>query len=108
MTAEKPLPPAQQIRTMFARKRVLVVDDEPFSRAVVAEALTGVGFWGVGTAASLATAERDLLGAVEPYSAAVVDFELTGGESGLRLLQRIRSGASGVRRNFPVILISGH
>ena len=81
------------------RQRVLVVDDDPDTRAMTAEALGDR--YDVATAATVAEA---LTGAVaEPPAAIVLDLMLAG-ESGWDLIRALREDAA--FRTVPIVVLS--
>lgn len=76
-------------------RRVLVVDDDPFTRSVLGPALTTRG-WVVALCASAAAAMSEV--AQHPADAALVDLDLGPGPDGVDL-------AVALRRQFPLLPI---
>ena len=87
------------------RARVLVVEDDPATRQMVAEVMGSVGL----EAKECETAEAaELLLSEGPYDMVVLDVHLPG-MSGLDLVRRIRASEveKGGNAQLPVLLISG-
>jgi len=87
------------------RARVLVVDDDPATRQMVAEVMGSVGL----EAKECETAEQaEQLLSEGPYDMVVLDVHLPG-MSGLDLVRRIRASEldKGGNAQLPVLLISG-
>jgi len=83
-------------------KRVLVVDDEPYIRKILAFKLRTAGLVPVEAAdgaAALGTA------AAEPPDAVLLDVSLAPGLSGLDVLERLKAGPRTAR--IPVIVLTG-
>jgi len=89
-------------RDVVSGRSYLVVDDEAFSRAVVAKMLTGLG------AASVAQAEDGEKAlsrlAENPVDCAIVDFDMPN-MNGLQFLKALRVGAGGAARDLPVVCL---
>jgi len=81
-------------------KRILIVEDDPFTSEVYRNGLEWAGFT-VTSSASVADATQQL--AQEPPDAVLLDL-LLGEESGIELLRVVRSGAA--TRETPVIMLS--
>lgn len=83
----------------------LVVDDEPFSRDVVARMLSSLGAKRVAAVASGPEALEQLHKG-EPFDCVITDFAMEP-MNGLRLLKEIRTGTNGIRRDVPVVVLTG-
>jgi len=94
-------------RDGFRDIRVLVVDDEQFSRSLIRQGLLNQGFGTVDVAADVKQASAMLFNAEQRYDAIVSDYrmpELTG----IDLLRRIRAGARGVSRDIVFGILTGY
>jgi len=88
--------------------RILIADDEAFSRRMVAGMLRDDWPDGVVAVASSAEALLELTGpSAGRIRMLVSDFNMPG-LNGLQLLKAIRMGIEGLRRDLPVILLTGH
>ncbi len=85
----------------------LVVDDETFVRSLVARLLRGLGAWVVEEAADGATAVALLKSSEYQFDCVLTDFAMRP-RNGLRLLADIRTGAEGLKRNQPVLMLTAH
>jgi len=91
----------------LAGRRILVLDDNPLDRKLLARQLETSGAATVCTA-SAAEARAALAGALErgePFHAATVDFHLTGGEDGSAFAQGVR--ADGRFTGMALALLTG-
>jgi two-component system, chemotaxis family, chemotaxis protein CheY len=85
----------------------LVVDDEPFVRGLISRFLRALGASVVEEAAD-GTAAIEILRASEyQFDCVLTDFAMRPG-NGLRLLADIRTGAEGLKRNQPVLMLTAH
>src|SRR5581483_6515261 len=88
-------------------RHFLVVDDEAFIRTLVARFLRRSGAAGVVEAAD----GREAIGAIEScdmaFDAVISDIKMQG-MNGLELLSAIRTGAGGLKRNTPVLMLTAH
>lgn len=91
----------------IADKTFLVVDDEAFSRAVVAKMLKGLGATQIAQAADGMAALGDLSGGGAGVDCVIADFNMPG-MNGLELLRAVRIGAEGAPRDMPVIMLTGN
>ncbi|MEO0035366.1 MAG: hypothetical protein RLZZ501_1389 [Pseudomonadota bacterium] len=88
--------------------RILIADDEAFSRRMVASMLREDWPDGVTAVASSAEALIELTGpTANRIKMLISDFNMPG-INGLQLLKAIRLGVDGVRRDLPVMLLTGH
>jgi DNA-binding NarL/FixJ family response regulator len=85
----------------------LVVDDEPFVRNLVARFLRQSGAAGVVEAASGSEALAAIASYEMTFSAVISDIDMPA-TNGLQLLQAIRTGAGGLRRNTAFVLLTAH
>ncbi|WP_198038146.1 response regulator [Skermanella stibiiresistens] len=93
--------------TLLAERSILVVDDERFTRALVARLLGYLGAKAVFQAENGADALWMLEGGRMAFDAVVADLEMPR-VNGLEMLKEIRSGANGCRRDLPVVMLTGH
>lgn len=88
-----------------AGRRLLIVDDLSFLRTTVTRLLNRAGFTDIVQA-------KDGVDALGILGGGSIDCVLTDyrmpGITGLQLLQQIRVGDLGSRRNLPVVLLTGH
>jgi len=88
--------------------KLLVADDEAFSRKMVVEMVRGAWPHAIVSVANGADAMAELVGpAAGDIRALISDFNMPG-VNGLQLLKAIRMGIEGIRRDLPVILLTGH
>lgn len=90
---------------MLNGMRILVVEDLESIRELVSRLLLGLGCNQVHTAATVLSAQYklDRLG----FDAVLLDYDLAG-ESGLKLLRRMRRDIWHFNREVPVIILTGH
>ncbi|MGE0595115.1 MAG: response regulator [Hyphomonadaceae bacterium] len=82
--------------------KVLVVDDQPFQRRLIADTLRAIGAVRIEQAASADEALR-ALSHFAP-NLIITDWDMAGGD-GLELARKLRSGAAGpLYRNIPIIM----
>lgn len=91
----------------LANRHFLVVDDEEFVRVLVARFLKRSGAAGVveaadGTEAIAAIASYDMT-----FDAVISDVKMRP-MNGIELLRAIRTGAGGLKRNTPVLMLTAH
>jgi len=89
----------------FSDRRFLVVDDEAFSLDIVRRMLISLGGSVVG--AENGEAGIEALKAPDPIACVITDFNMPK-MNGLEMLKAIRTGAAGVKREIPVIMLTGH
>jgi signal transduction histidine kinase/ActR/RegA family two-component response regulator len=91
-------PPALPDRVTVPRARVLVLDDDPVIRRVLARLLRSDGYdvEGAEDAAEAMTAFRRARDAGRPFSVVVLDLTLRGGPGGVACLQELRRMDPGV------------
>jgi CheY-like chemotaxis protein len=91
----------------LANRHFLVVDDEDFVRNLIVRFLTQSGASGVVEA----TDGRQAIEAIQSYDmtfdAVISDIHMEP-MNGLQLLYAIRTGAGGLKRNLPVLLLSAY
>lgn len=83
------------------RARVLIVDDEIASRAVIASALDGLGL----DVMECASADEALAAVADPPDAIVLDLMMPGID-GIELCRRLRSAAA--TRDVPILMLTAH
>jgi CheY-like chemotaxis protein len=85
--------------------RILVVEDEPFQRRILAAVLKSKGFGRIceasSSSAAIAMLESELINTV------VSDVEMPG-MNGLELLRQIRTGQTAARRDVGFIILTSH
>jgi CheY-like chemotaxis protein len=88
-------------------RHFLVVDDEEFVRALVARFLKRSGAAGVVEAAD----GREAIAAIASYEmvfdAIISDVKMRP-MNGIELLRAIRTGAEGLKRNTPIVMLTAH
>lgn len=87
-------------------RTILVVDDERFSRLVLVRMLGNIGWSDVVEAANGREALDQIARLGEDLAVVISDFNMPE-MNGLELLQSIRVGAAGPRRDLPVIMLTG-
>ena len=88
--------------------RLLVADDEAFSRKMVVEMVRDAWPHPITPVANGADAMAELVGPRgDEIRALISDFNMPG-INGLQLLKAIRMGIEGLRRDLPVIMLTGH
>jgi CheY-like chemotaxis protein len=91
----------------LSNRHFLVVDDEEFVRALVARFLKRSGAAGVVEAAD----GREAIAAIGSYDMvfdAIISDVRMRPMDGIELLRAIRTGAGGLKRNFPVVMLTAH
>jgi CheY-like chemotaxis protein len=91
----------------FQRRRFLVVDDEVFSRDIVRRMVSGLNPAEVVVAGDGAAALDTLQRPEAPFDCVVTDFNMQP-MNGLQLLKHIRVGTGRVKRELPVVMVTGH
>jgi CheY-like chemotaxis protein len=89
----------------ISNRHFLVVDDEPFIRAVVTRFLRDSGAASVVEAADGEAAIAAIAGYDLPFSAVVSDVNMLP-MNGIALLRAIRTGEAGCKRNTPVLMLT--
>src|SRR6476620_1524378 len=95
----------QNIKMLVSMLKVLIVEDEPYSRKVVKTLLNAVGVTKIYEAKDGASG----LEAIEAYRPDVVllDWEMPG-MNGTEFMRRVRSPTTFTHPAVPVIMITGH
>jgi len=93
--------------SLFANRYFLVVDDEAFQRDMARRFLSQAGAEAVVEAADGQAAIDMILRYDMAFDAVVTDFKMAQ-MNGLALLKAIRTGAHGLKRNMPVIMLTAH
>lgn len=95
----------QNIKTLVSMLKVLIVEDEPYSRKVVKTLLTAIGVSKIYEAKDGASG----LEAIEAWRPDVVllDWEMPG-MNGTEFMRRVRSPTTFTHPAVPVIMITGH
>ncbi len=88
-------------------RHFLVVDDEEFLRRVVARYLTQAGAASVSEAADGTEAIAALARSEMAFDAVITDLNMRP-MNGLALLQAIRTGRDGLKRNTAVVMLTAH
>ncbi|MBT5861217.1 MAG: response regulator, partial [Alphaproteobacteria bacterium] len=109
-----------ELKFLNARQmRILVVDDQPFIRQIVRDALVSVGVGEVTDASSGADAIQQIRGvatadsakaegvATAGFACVITDFNMKP-LNGIHVLKSIRTGSSGAPRDTPVVILTGH
>jgi CheY-like chemotaxis protein len=91
----------------LANRHFLVVDDEEFIRTLVARFLTRSGAAKVVEAADGAAAMAAMASYDMTFDAVISDINMRP-VNGIDLLRAIRTGAGGLKRNTPVLLLTVH
>lgn len=92
---------------IFANRLFVVVDDETFSRKMVAQMLAGLGKPSVLEAEDGAEALEALARTEQKVDCVIADFRMPK-MNGLELLKAIRVGTNRVRRDLPFAMLTGH
>ena len=87
--------------------RILLIEDEPFTRAVLVEGLRSQGVSNIAQAGEVDEAKQLMVGDDRRFDCVVSDFELPG-KHGLQFLQMVRMGMTGARRSVPFIIVTSH
>jgi CheY-like chemotaxis protein len=85
-------------------KRVLVADDEPFSRRIISSMVERLGCTAI-TVVGDGDAAMEALQGPKPYHVAILDFRMPN-RNGLEILKEIRIGASRVPRDQRVMMLT--
>jgi CheY-like chemotaxis protein len=93
--------------TFLAGKTVLVADDEKFSRQIIIRHLRDYGDPQIEQAGSGAEALLFLSDRAKKCDAVILDVVMPG-VSGLTVLKAIRTGFNEIRRDLPVIMLTGN
>lgn len=88
----------------LAGKRILVADDEPFSRRIITSMIERLGCTAI-TAVGDGAAAMAALQGPKPYHLAILDFRMPN-RNGLEILKEIRLGASRVPRDQRVMMLT--
>lgn len=88
----------------LGKRKILVVDDERFSRSIVVRALAGAE---VDQAADGADGLQALIRQPDEYGLAICDFNMPVID-GLRFLKGVRSALDGIRHSLPVVMLTGN
>jgi CheY-like chemotaxis protein len=91
----------------LANRHFLVVDDEEFVRSLVARFLKRSGAAGVVEAADGHEAIA-AIGSYEMVFDAIISDVKMRPMNGIELLRAIRTGADGLKRNIPVVMLTAH
>lgn len=91
----------------LANKTFLVVDDETFSRTIVANMLRSLGTGNLFQAKDGEEALDLLAGEGKAADCIIADFNMPL-MNGLELLKAIRIGTRGIRRDIPFAMLTGH
>jgi two-component system, chemotaxis family, chemotaxis protein CheY len=96
---------AQKIKTLMGLIKVLIVEDEHYSRKVIRTLLTAIGVLKVYEACDGASG----LEAIQAHNPDIVmlDWEMPGMD-GAEFMRRVRSPATFMFPNVPVIMLTGH
>lgn len=96
---------AQKIRTLMGLIKVLIVEDEHYSRKVIRTLLTAIGVEQIHEASDGASG----LAAIEAHKPAIVllDWEMPGMD-GAAFMRRVRSPETFTHPDVPVIMLTGH
>lgn len=92
---------------LIGAKSFLVIDDEPFSRAVVMKMLKGLGGQKIAEAADGLQAMSDLSGGGGGVDCVICDFNMPL-MNGLQLLKAIRTGRDDAPRDLAFIMLTGN
>lgn len=88
----------------LGKRKILVVDDERFSRSIVVRALAGAE---VEQAPDGADGLQALIRQPDDYAMAICDFNMPVMD-GLRFLKGVRSALDGIRHSLPVLMLTGN
>ncbi len=91
----------------LSQRTFLVVDDETFSRTIVANMLRSLGMGTLFQAKDGAEALDLLSGEAKETDCVIADFNMPK-MNGLELLKAIRVGARNIRRDIPFAMLTGH
>lgn len=89
-------------------RKLLIADDEPFSRKMVVEMVRDAWPHVIVPVSTGSDAMAELVGpGAGDVAALISDFNMPG-VNGLQLLRAIRMGIEGIKRDLPVIMLTGH
>ncbi len=91
----------------LANRHFLVVDDEEFIRSLIVRFLKQAGAAGVVEAADGMQAIEAIGKSDMAFDAVITDIKMRR-MNGLELLRAIRTGARGLKRNMPVLVLTAH
>jgi CheY-like chemotaxis protein len=91
----------------LVNKHILVADDEQFSRQIVMRHLRDFGSPHIEQAASGSDALTVLCDPGKKCDLAILDVNMPG-INGLTVLKAIRTGFNGIRRDIPVVMLTGN
>jgi CheY-like chemotaxis protein len=94
------------LATLCRGRSVLVIDDQLFSRTIVARLLKEMGVPNVVQAADATEALRVLVENERQFAAVICDFQMPV-LTGLQFLRAVRTGFDGIRPDLPVIMLTG-
>jgi two-component system, chemotaxis family, chemotaxis protein CheY len=98
------MPIPTELMVYLKDRKILVVDDERFSRTIVARAFTEVE---TVQATNGGEALAELVGKSNQYAAVICDFNMPIMD-GLRFLKAVRTGLEGIRHSLPVLMLTGN
>ena len=96
---------AKEINTLMSQIKVLIVDDEHYTRKVIRTLLLSIGCTRIHEADDGA-AGLDMIAATAP-DIVLLDWEMPGMD-GAEFVRRVRSPANFPYPNVPIIMLSGH
>lgn len=88
-------------------RKILVVDDEKFSRSIVTRLLADIASAEVVPASNGAEALAALVGISHEFAIAMIDFNMPV-MNGLECLKAIRTGLEGIRNDLPAMMLTGN
>ncbi len=90
---------------LLGNRRILVVDDEDFSRAAITSVVQSLGAAEVIEAANGAEAIQALIGPARQADAVVTDLNMLP-INGLEFLKAVRIGYPGIDRGLPIVMLT--